>query len=205
MKPGETPSSGNIIDSKDGGSLGNLAQTKGAVVMTTTEEVSNDPEGEVEIFAHTTYLEGQSMYGNNDLIAIKATFDPDTLYHHEAMKEPDAAKFEDAMGQEWEGQVVNGNFQSMLKSEVPKRAKILPSVWQLKRKRDVSTGEIKRYKARLNLDGSRMEQGVDYQLTYAPVAKWQTIRLCMILSIINGWQTVQIDYVLAFPSRKKCI
>ena len=40
---------------------------------------------------------------------------------------------------------------------------------------------------------------MDYNLTYAPVAKWQTIRLCMVLSIINGWQTVQIDYVLAFP------
>ena len=118
---------------------------------------------------------------------MKATSDPDTLYYHEAMKEPDAAKFEDAMGQEWEGQVMNGNFQSMLKSEVPPGAKILPSVWQLKRKRNMSTGEIKRYKARLNLDGSRMEQGVDYNLTYAPIAKWQTIRLCMILSIINGW------------------
>ena len=94
------PTSGNIIDSKDGGSLGTPAQTKGAVAMTTTEGASEDPEGEVEIFAHTTYLEGQSMYGNNDLIAMKATSDPDTLYYHEAMKEPDAAKFEDAMGEE---------------------------------------------------------------------------------------------------------
>ena len=84
--------------------------------MITTEEVSNDPEGEVEIFAHTTYLEGQTEYGNEDLISMKATSDPDTLYYHEAMREPDAAKFQDAMGQEWEGQVVNGNFQSMLKS-----------------------------------------------------------------------------------------
>ena len=63
----------------------------------------------------------------------------------------------------------------------------------------MSTGEIKRYKARLNLDGSRMVQGVDYQLTYAPVAKWQTIRLTMILAIVHNWRTVQIDYVLAFP------
>lgn len=76
-------------------------------------------------------LEGQTEYGNEDLIAMKATSDPDTLYYHEAMREPDAAKFTNAMGQEWEGQVVNGNFQSMLKSEVPPGAKILPCVWQL--------------------------------------------------------------------------
>ena len=65
------------------------------------QQIKNkEEEREIEIFAHTTYLEGLSMYGNNDLIAMKATSDPDTLYYHEAMKEPDAAKFEDAMGEE---------------------------------------------------------------------------------------------------------
>ena len=53
---GEKPTSGNIEDSTDGGSLGTSAQTKGAVAMITIEDVSNDPEGEVEIFAHTTCL-----------------------------------------------------------------------------------------------------------------------------------------------------
>ena len=69
----------------------------------------------------------------------------------------------------------------------------------MKRKRDVSTGEIKRYKTRLNLDGSRVEYRVDCQLAYAPVAEWQTIRMTMILAIVNDWRKVLIDYVLAFP------
>ena len=66
---------------------------------------------------------------------MKATSDPDTLYYHEAMKETDAAKFEEVMDFEWEDQMGNGNFQMMPKSEVPSGAKILPSVWQMKRKR----------------------------------------------------------------------
>ena len=63
------------------------------------------------------------------------------------------------------------NFEIVNKSEVPKGTTILPSVWQMRRKREVSTGRIKNYKARLNLDGSRMKRGIDYELTYAPVVR----------------------------------
>ena len=85
------------------------------------------------------------------------------------------------------------------KSEVPKGTIVLPSVWQMRRKREVSTGKIKKCKARLNLDGSRMKKGVDYQLTYAPVVRWSSIRLIMLLSMLNCWKTVQLGYVHAYP------
>jgi len=66
-------------------------------------------------------------------------------------------------------------------------------VWQMRRKREVSTGKIKKYKARLNLDGSRMKKGIDYQLTYAPVVRWSSIRLTLFLSILNDWKTIKIQ------------
>ena len=45
------------------------------------------------------------------------------------------------------------------------------SVWQLKRKRDIKSGTIKNYKAHLNIDGSRMKQGIHhYDQSYVPVA-----------------------------------
>ena len=69
----------------------------------------------------------------------------------------------------------------------------------MRRKRDVSTGVIKKYKARMNLDGSRMRKGIDYDLTYAPVVRWSSIRLALVLTIINEWHTIQLDYVHAFP------
>ena len=65
----------------------------------------------------------------------------------------------------------------------------------------------KKYKARLNLDGSRMKKGIDYQLTYAHVVKWSSIRLTMLLTIINEWKSVQLDYLHAYPklqSKRKC-
>ncbi len=132
-------------------------------------------------------------------IAYKASTDPDTMYMHQAMMEPDKGEFIKAMQKEVEDQMSNGNFTIVHKDEVPKDKVILPAVWQMRRKRDIKTRQIKKYKARLNIDGSRMKPGVHYDQTYAPVASWNSIRLLLILVAMMGWHTQQIDYVLAFP------
>ena len=44
-----------------------------------------------------------------------------------------------------------------------------------------------------------MQQGKHYDQTYAPVAKWSSIRLMLIMCALQGWYSRQIDYVLAFP------
>merc|ERR1712155_382669 len=67
------------------------------------------------------------------------------------------------------------------------------------RKRDQTAGAIKKYKARLNVDGSRMQRGVDYQESYAPVTSWDTVRLMLTLTLVHKWHSCQIDYVSAFP------
>ena len=96
-------------------------------------------------------------------------------------------------------QVQGGVYSIVKRSSIPKMATLLPCVWQLTRKRDIITGEIKKHKARLNIDGSRMVQHRDYDQTYAPVASWPIIRLFLILTLINNWHTLQLDYVLAYP------
>jgi len=117
------------------------------------------------------------------------------------MKQPDADKFREAMDKEVQDQMNNGNFKIIPRDKVPKDATILPAVWQMKRKRDIHTREIRKYKARLNIDGSRMRPGVHYDpnLTYAPVASWNSIRLLLTMTVVHGWKTRQLDYVLAFP------
>ena len=85
------------------------------------------------------------------------------------------------------------NFSVIPKSELPQGAKVLPAVWQLQRKRDIKTRKIKKYKARLNVDGSRMQKGVHYEQSYAPVASWNS------MTAVHGWHTKQLDYVAAFP------
>lgn len=135
-------------------------------------------------------------------LAFSATSDPDTMYLHQALREPDREEFIKAMVKEVASQSKNGNWRVIKRKHVPSTAKILPAVWAMKRKRRIQTQEVYKWKARLNLDGSKMEHGVDYWDTYAPVASWPTVRLLLALTALKGWHTKQIDFVLAYPQAK---
>lgn len=134
----------------------------------------------------------------DDHIAYAASKDPDTMYLHEAMKQPDKPQFLKAMQKEVEGQMANGNFALIHINDVPKEASILPAVWAMRRKRRIETGEIYKWKARLNIDGSKQIKGINYWDTYAPVASWSIIRLLLVLVLTKQWKTRQIDYVQAY-------
>ena len=167
--------------------------------LTNSVQTTHSVEGEIFCFS-TIYPDGTMETEYSDpLYVYKSTADPDTLYHHEAMRQKDKKEFQTAMQKEIDDRMKNDNYIIVKRSEVPEGASILPSVWQLRRKRDIRTRKIKKYKARLNVDGSRMKKGVHYDQTYAPVASWSTIRTLLILTAVNGWHTRQLDYVAAFP------
>ena len=75
------------------------------------------------------------------------------------------------MDKECNDQYANGNFRIVKRKNVKKGTKIHRCVWQSKRKRDVVTGTIKKWKSRINIDGSKMVKGKDYNLRYALVSK----------------------------------
>ena len=68
----------------------------------------------------------------------------------------------------------------------------------MKRKRDIKTQQVYKHKARLNVHGGKQVYGENYFETYAPVVTWFSIRLVLVLSIINKWYTKQVDFVLAY-------
>ena len=153
-----------------------------------------------EIFCMSSIIDSIDDHSNHmHPLAFKASTDPDTMYMHEAMREPDKAEFVKAMEKEVQDQMNNNNFTIVHKDSVPKNGIILPAVWQMKRKRDIKSQQVKKYKARLNIDGSKMVKGIHYDQTYAPVASWNSIQIMLALVAAMGWHTQQIDYVLAFP------
>ena len=133
----------------------------------------------------------------NPILAYKAV-NPDILRLHEAMKAKDQKEFKAAMEKEVNDQIENGNFTIIPRSKVPKGFRIFPGVWTLVGKRDILTHKIKKYKARLTFDGSRMREGEDYDKTYAPVVSWMSIRLLLTFVVAFGWHTQQVDYVAAY-------
>ena len=89
------------------------------------------------------------------------------------------------MQKEVQNQRENGNFSIISRKEISEDALILPALWQIKRKRHIKTRKVKKYKARLNLDGSRMRKGEHYEESYSLVAKWNSIRTVLALSALN--------------------
>jgi hypothetical protein len=132
-------------------------------------------------------------------IAFSATSDPDTMYWHQAVQEPDKAEFLKAAVSEVKSHVDNNHFILMRRDDLPKSTKVLSAVWSMKRKRRILTRLIYKWKARLNYHGGQQEHRINFWETYSPVDNWYSIRLFLIISIMKGWETRQIDFVLAFP------
>jgi len=61
-----------------------------------------------------------------------------------------------------------------------------------------SNGSIERYKARLVVLGNKQEFGLDYEETFAPVAKMTIVRTILAIAISGSWQIHQLDVKNAF-------
>ena len=162
------------------------------VVSTTKRQM--DIEGELLSFAAMTHDSAEEC---NPILAYKV-LNPDILRLHEVMKAKDQKEFKAAMEKEVNDQIDNCNFTVIPRSKVQKGFHVFPGVWTMVRKRDILTREIKKYKACLAFDGSRMREGEDYDKTYAPVESWMSIRLLLTFVVAFGWHTQQVDYVAAY-------
>jgi len=162
-----------------------------------TEIQEQNPGEYTPDFMHDEHLTLQENMSHP--IAFHAIMTGDIMYLHQALQQPDASEFVQAVIKEINGHVENKNWKIIPRSEVPEGATVVPSVWALRRKRDLTTNEITKYKARLNLHGGKQEFGVNYFDTYAPVITWFAVRLMLMFGIINGWAMRQVDFVMAYP------
>ena len=80
-----------------------------------------------------------------------------------------------------------------------KSMNVLPSTWAFKCKR-YPDGKVRKLKGRFCVRGDRQKDGIDYDSNeiFSPVVSWQTVRLLLILSIVLGLETKQVDYTAAF-------
>ena len=79
----------------------------------------------------------------------------------------------------------------------PVNRKIVGSKWVFKVKRD-GDGRVERYKARLVAQGYTQQRGADYDETFSPVVRMESLRTVIGLAARNGLKLHQLDVTTAF-------
>jgi len=85
--------------------------------------------------------------------------------------------------------------------DAPPGVNIVRSRWTYQLKRDAS-GTFTRYKARLVVQGFTQAAGLDYDATFAPVAKFASNRIVLALSAHNDWEVHQVNVKNAYLNAK---
>jgi hypothetical protein len=132
-------------------------------------------------------------------IAFHAEMMGGIMYYHQALQQPDAHQFAKAIVKEVNGLVESNHWQLIKRKDVPEDAQVVPSVWSMRRKRNFTTNEITKHKARLNLHGGKQVYGMNYYETYTPVVTWFAIRLMIVMGILFCWALCQVNFVMAYP------
>ena len=96
-------------------------------------------------------------------------------------------------------------YQSIMKNDVwdivlkPENKSVVSSKWIYKIKH-ATEGSIEKYKARFVARGFSQKEGIDYEETFAPVARYTSIRTIMALAPMMKWDLHQMDVKTAFLS-----
>uniref|UniRef100_A0A251T6N3 Putative zinc finger, CCHC-type n=1 Tax=Helianthus annuus TaxID=4232 RepID=A0A251T6N3_HELAN len=170
------------------------------------EEVSSsDSENETirtrsvkSVYRNTRALTNEEIlqkYNENQVInfVLYTSMDPTT--YEEASKD---GKWIDAMNKEMESIYKNETWDLV---DPPKNQKPIGVKWIYKTKYD-EKGNVDKYKARLVVKGYKQKFGIDYQEVFAPVIRFETVRLVLALAAQNDWYLHQMDVKTAFLNGK---
>ena len=121
-----------------------------------------------------------------------STDDPTT--YKEAISRPDAALWIKAMQAEIDSLTLAGTYDV---TELPQGFQAIGGKWVFRTKRGAN-GEIVKYKARWVAQGFRQKHGIDYNETFAPVARFDSIRAVLALVAHHDWELHQMDVKSAY-------
>ena len=125
---------------------------------------------------------------------VTAAVDGIPSSYREAMSRPDKAQWEGATQEEIDS--IHAA-RTWTLAELPPGFTLIGSKWVLNLKRNAD-GSIARYKARVVAKGYGQKEGIDYTETFAPVAKFSTIRALLSITAYYDLELHQMDVKTAF-------
>lgn len=122
---------------------------------------------------------------NFALLAEPITFE-------EAVNHEDTDKWRSAMKNEISSHDLN---QTWTLVDLPHGANVIKTKWAYKIKEE---GDSTRYKARLVAKGCSQKYGIDYEETYSPVVRYNSIRFLLALAVQKDLEVFQMDAITAY-------
>jgi hypothetical protein len=115
----------------------------------------------------------------------------------ESQTRPDAAKWKEAVDAEWNSLIKNETWEVVPKPKGLRDRDIVSSKFVFKIKLD-SKGDIERYKARLVARGFTQTEGINYEETFAPVARMTSMRVMFAMSAEQDLELDHMDVMTAY-------
>ncbi|KAF0707495.1 hypothetical protein As57867_006583, partial [Aphanomyces stellatus] len=155
------------------------------VIKNTVTDTDVEPE-------NPTGLEAISG-GRHQVLSVDTVNDaPQSFADIEAS--PNKQAWLDATHEEYDALVNNGTW---VLTELPAGRKALACKWLWRNKFD-AVGHFTKYEVRLVIKGFMQRYGLDYVEIFAPVLRYNTLRLVLLLVASNGWIIRQMDVKTAF-------
>ena len=123
--------------------------------------------------------------GMNSLFALYCHVD-DPIHFEEDIKDK---KWIDAMDEEMNAIEKNKTWESV---DIPKGKEFIGVKWVYKTKSNAE-GKIERHKARLVVKCYKQQHGRDYEETFSPVARMETVRAVLSIAAQRKWKFYQMD------------
>src|SRR5699024_8998877 len=118
----------------------------------------------------------------------------DPLTYREAIRRSDAKKWKEAMDSEIASLNENDTWELV---EKPADRKVVKAKWVYKKKLNLN-GEVEKYKARLVAKGFTQRKGIDYNETFSPTVRYESVRILFALAAQYGLEVHQMDAITAF-------
>jgi hypothetical protein len=171
---------------------------------------NTEPDNELDHYINTPqrsneeYDPGVNDMFLNDLDPIfyaTQMQNPDVLTHAKMKRQVDANKLIEAQRPKIKGLMDINIFEFIPKTKPQAKTRYVDLIWTYRQKCHPD-GSLKKYKARLCVNGSRQIQGINYTESFAPVVKWSTICMVNTLTAMHKLKWKQIDFTQAFPQAK---
>jgi hypothetical protein len=161
------------------------------------DEVLDEPEVPAEPGPGRPIRQRQppDMYGEWVNLSEDPT-EPTSL--QEARRSPDKGKWQIAMEKEMKSLKDNDVWDLV---EKPEGRKVVGSKWVFKKKLNAD-GSIARYKARLVAQGYSQQRGLDYDETFSPVVRAESVRIMIAVAGAKNMLLHQMDVATAFLNGK---